>query len=135
MGRGRGRSAAGADEDASVSAAGAGDSRTNPSTMVASASVISSALNAESKVSEYPSSVMLPKSSSQTVVVVLIADEGGEEGGDESASLVLSMWMDSSGLHEQNGMLSSKVKETRLNIERCSVVAYRTCERAPKKKG
>lgn len=134
MGTGRGRSAAGADEDASVSAAGAGDSRTIPSTMVASASLISRALYAKSRVSEYPSSVMLPKALSQTVVV-LIADEGGKEGGDESASLVLSMRMDSSGSHEQNGMLSSKVKEIRLNVEPCSVVAYRTCERAPKKKG
>jgi hypothetical protein len=134
MGTGRGRSAAGADEDASVSAAGAGDSRTIPSTMVASASLISRALYAKSRVSEYPSSVMLPKALSQTVVV-LIADEGGKEGGDESASLVLSMRMDSSGSHEQNGMSSSKVKEIRLNVEPCSVVAYRTCERAPKKKG
>jgi hypothetical protein len=99
--------------------------------MVASASVISRAL----KVSKYLSSVMPHESLSRTVVVVLITDEGGEEGGDESASVVLSMWMDSSGSHEQNGILSSKVKETRLNIERCLVVAYITCERAPKKKG
>ena len=77
-----------------------------------------------------------------------MADKAGEEGNEvrglaaaawtiavEFARMVSSVWMDSSGSHVQNGMSSSKVKEIRVNVDRCSVVAHRTCERAPKKEG
>jgi hypothetical protein len=83
---------------------------------------------------------------SSSTAVVLMVDKAREAGGEvqgsaaasgmiavEVARMVSSMQMDSSGSHVQNSMASSKVKEIRVNVERCSVIAHRTCERASKK--
>ena len=103
--------------------------------------MISRELKAESKALE-----TLCGYSLSSTAVVLMADKAGEGDGEvrgsaaaagiiavEFARMVSSVRMDSSGSHVQNGMSSSKVKEIRVNVEHCSVVAHRTCERAPKK--
>jgi hypothetical protein len=109
--------------------------------MVACVPVISRELKAESKALE-----TLCGYSSSSTTVVLMADKAGEGGGEvqgsaaaagviavEFARMVSPVWKNSSGSHVQNGMSSSKVKEIRVNVECCSVVAHRTCERAPRR--